>query len=61
MTIGKCGEASLPSAILGMTFPKYLHWYQLGILNDWGRFGEEPERMAEAFKPDEIGPKWSEN
>lgn len=48
-------------SIMERKFPKYLHWYQLAVLNDWGRFGEEPGRMAEAFAPDQVGPKWSEN
>ena len=48
-------------SIMDRTFPKYLDWYQLAILNNWGRFGEEPGRMAEAFRPDQVGPQWSEN
>ncbi|MGO9110512.1 MAG: hypothetical protein ACLP9L_14920 [Thermoguttaceae bacterium] len=48
-------------SIMERTFPKYLHWYQLAVLNDWGRFGEKPGRMADAFAPDQFGPKWTEN
>ena len=38
-------------SIMDRTFPKYLHWYQLAVLNDSGSIREEPGRMAEAFSP----------
>jgi hypothetical protein len=47
--------------IMGRTFPLFDEWHEAALRDNWGRFGVETGRVADNLKPDEIGPKWSEN
>jgi hypothetical protein len=47
--------------IMGRTFPHFKEWHKAALQDNWGRFTVEPGRLADSFKPDHIGPKWSEN
>ena len=47
--------------IMGTTFPRFEEWRQAAIRDNWGWFDIEPRRLADAFKPDQPGPKSSGN
>jgi hypothetical protein len=47
--------------IMGRTFPHFEEWHEAALRDNWGRFGVETGRVADNLKPDDIGPKWSEN
>lgn len=47
--------------IMGRTFPHFDEWHEAALRDNWGRFGVETGRVADNLKPDEFGPKWSEN
>ncbi len=47
--------------IMGRTFPYFDEWHKAALRDNWGRFGVETGRVADNLKPDDFGPKWSEN
>ena len=47
--------------IMGRTFPHFEEWHEAALRDNWGRFGVETGRVADNLKPDDFGPKWSEN
>ena len=49
------------ATIMGRTFPFFDEWRKAALRDNWGRFGLEPGRVADTFKPDPIGPQASEN
>ena len=49
------------ATIMGRTFPPFEAWREAALRDNWGRFGLETGRVADVFKSEEFGPKWSEN
>jgi hypothetical protein len=49
------------ATIMGRTFPHFDEWREAALRDNWGRFGCETGRVADTFKPEMFGPKWSEN
>jgi hypothetical protein len=47
--------------IMGRSFPHFDEWHRAALRDNWGRFGVETGRVADNLKPDDFGPKWSEN
>lgn len=49
------------STIMGKTFLHFEEWRKAALRDNWGWFKREHSRLADAFKPDAPGPKWSAN
>ena len=49
------------ATIMGKTFPHFEEWRKAALRDNWGWFEREHRRLADAFKPDAPGPKWSAN
>jgi hypothetical protein len=49
------------SMIMGRTFPQFDKWRKSALRNNWGSLGWPPSRIANSYKPEPFGPKWSEN
>jgi hypothetical protein len=49
------------ATIMGRTFPHFDQWREAALRDTWGRFGLKTGRVADTFKPELFGPKWSEN
>ena len=49
------------ATIMGKTFPRFERWHKAAVWDNWGWFKREHKRLADAFKPDVAGPRWSEN
>lgn len=47
--------------IMGRTFPLFEEWHKAALRDNWGRFDLKPGRVADTFRPEVFGPKWSEN
>jgi hypothetical protein len=47
--------------ILGKTFPEFNEWRALALGHNWRRLDLSPSRQAEMYKPEDVGPRWSEN
>ena len=49
------------ATIMEVGFPEYEQWYQQAQENNWGWDDYERPRLAEAFRPDPVGPMVSGN
>jgi len=49
------------ATIMGAEFPEYVPWYQDALATNWGWGDYEPARLADALRPDPVGPKRSGN
>lgn len=49
------------ATIMGKKFPHFDEWRKAALRDNWGKFTAEHNRLADAFKPDMPGPKWSVN
>ncbi len=49
------------ATIMDRTFPRFDEWRKAALRDNWGSFGLKADRLADEFKPDLFGPKWSEN
>ena len=50
------------SMVMGRTFPQFdKSADQNRLANNWGRLGWPPSRIADGYRPEQFGPKWSEN
>ena len=49
------------ATIMGRTFPQFDRWRKLALRDNWGQLDSPPHRMANSYKPEQFGPKWSEN
>ncbi len=49
------------ATIMGQTFPRFQEWRKAALRDNWGKFHVERKRLADAFRPDLPGPKWSVN
>jgi hypothetical protein len=49
------------ATIMGRTFPQFDRWRKLALRDNWGQLKSPPHRMANSYKPEQFGPKWSEN
>jgi hypothetical protein len=45
--------------IKGREFPLFDQWHTAALHDNWGRFDLEPSRVADSYRPDQFGPKWS--
>lgn len=49
------------ATIMDQTFPKFREWRKAALRDKWGKFDVEHGRVADSFRPDLPGPKWSMN
>jgi hypothetical protein len=49
------------ATIMGRRFPHFDQWHKDASRDNWGRFDLPRGRLADSFRPDEIGPKQSGN
>jgi hypothetical protein len=49
------------AAIMDQMFPKFREWRKAALRDNWGKFQVEHARVADSFRPDLPGPKWSMN
>ena len=49
------------ATIMGISFPTFNEWHQDALRDNWGWFERKNARLADAFKPDQVGPKNSGN
>ena len=49
------------ATIMDQTFPKFREWRKAALRDNWGKFQVEHGRVADSFRPDLPGPKWSMN
>ena len=47
--------------IMDRTFPQFRKWHKSALRDNWERLGWPPSRLADNYRPEQFGPKWSEN
>jgi hypothetical protein len=45
------------ATIMEKSFPTYEEWYKDALRDNWGWFDREHKRLADAFRPDQVGPE----
>jgi hypothetical protein len=49
------------ATIMGIDFPELAAWHREALESNWGWGESKPHRLADAFRPDPVGPKRSGN
>jgi len=47
--------------VMGRTFPQFGRWRRRALQDNWGHLDLPPDRVADFYKPPQVGPRWSEN